>query len=258
MAPSPRIQLLERAMAVLGLFSAQRPSLSLTEIAEELEMYPSSTHRLLGTLEGGGFLMRQRESGRYQLGPRLLELAGQAMSDLDVRRLAEPHLRSLLHEFRESVSLGYYDGGDVVYLEALPGLHSINITTRIGARHPAACVASGRAMLAFLPDEAERLTAADLARCAEAGARHPFSLETLRRDLTAIRRRGYALDDATFLEGTRAAASPVLGHDDRPIAAVTIVAPSARLPQRRLAQVGRRVRETALAISDEIRHGQSS
>jgi DNA-binding IclR family transcriptional regulator len=254
MAASPRIQLLERAMTVLGLFSAQRPSLSLTEIAEALEMYPSSAHRLLGTLEGGGFLMRSRESGRYRLGPRLLELAGQAMSDLDVRRIAEPHLRGLLHEFRESVSLGYYDDGDVVYLEALPGLHSINITTRIGARHPAACVASGRAMLAFLPDDAARLTVEDLRRCAG----RPFTLASLRTELATVRRRGYALDDATFLEGTRAAASPVLGHDDRPIAAVTIVAPSARLPQRRLAQVGRRVRETARAISDEIRHGHSS
>jgi DNA-binding IclR family transcriptional regulator len=254
MTASPKIQILERAMGVLGMFGPRTPTLSMSEIAERLGMYPSTAHRLLHTLEDGGFLMRDKDSSRYALGPRLLELATQAMTDMDVRRIAEPHLRELLHEFGEAVSLGYYDNGDVVYLESLPGLHSINIATRVGARHPAHCVASGRAMLAHMPDEAERLAAGGLSSC---GARS-VTADDFKRDLATIRRRGYALDNATFMEGVRATASVILDHENRPISAVTVVAPSSRFPQSLMTRAGKRVQETAEAISAELRHGDTA
>lgn len=238
-------------MTVLGLFGPTTRSLSLTEIADQLGMYQSSTHRLLLTLEGGGFLARSKESGRYRLGPRIVELADQAIPGFDVRDLARPHMRDLVHEFRESVALGYYDDGSVVYIEMIGGTQSLNISARIGARHPAPCVASGRAILAHLPDEVERLIAAGLPPC---GPGLSLDAAKFRREIQAVQRRGYSIDDSTFMEGVRAVSSAIMDHDDRPVAALTVVAFSARFPKSLMREAGKRTLEVAEAISAELRH----
>lgn len=238
-------------MTVLGLFGPTTRSLSLTEIADQLGMYQSSAHRLLLTLEGGGFLARSEESGRYRLGPRLVELADLAIPGFDVREIAKPHMQELVSEFRESVSLGYYDDGSVIYTEMVGGTQSLNISARIGARHPAPCVASGRSILAHMPEEVERLIAAGLTACGPGLKTDP---DTFRREVETIRRRGYALDDATFMEGVRAVSSAVLDHENRPVAALTIVAFSARFPKTLMREAGKRTLEVAQAISAELRH----
>jgi IclR family transcriptional regulator, acetate operon repressor len=236
-------------MAVLGMFGPQAHSLSLSEIAEALGAYPSSTSRLLQTLEDGGFLVRDRESGRYRLGTRLLELAGNVMADFDIRTIARPHLRRLSYDSGESVSLGYYDNLNVVYLDSFPGTHTFHLSVTIGARHPAWQVASGRSLLALMPEEAERLLVDK--------SLSPVTRKELEGELEGIRDRGYALDEGNFLAGIHAAASAVVGKDEAPLVAVSMVAPAGRLPPDKIEAAGERVKRTAKLIAAEIDSGSA-
>ena len=251
MSSSPRIQVLERAMSVLGLFTPERPALSLVEVAKALDLYPSTAHRLLNTLEDGGLLRREEASGLYRLGLRLLELSDHVMADFDVRNIAAPYLRGLVHEFGEAVSLSCLDDGYVVYLDSLLGTHAFSLVNRIGARQPAHRVASGRAILAHLPDETERLIAGGLERGSPVT---PMAQPSrLRGELAEVISRGYAVDRGTAVEGFSAIAAPVLDFSGVPVAAITVLAPLGRLPERRMRSVGVRVSEVAGAISDELR-----
>jgi IclR family transcriptional regulator, KDG regulon repressor len=251
MATSPRIQVLERAMSVLGLFTPERPALSLVEVAKALDLYPSTAHRLLNTLEDGGLLRREESSGLYRLGLRLLELSDHVMADFDVRNVAAPHLRALVHEFGEAVSLSCFDDGHVVYLDSLLGTHSFSLVNRIGARQPAYRVASGRAMLAHLPEETERLIESGLDPGSPAT---PMAQPTrLRGELAGIVKRGYAIDKGTAVEGFNAVAAAILDFSGTPVAAITVLAPSGRLPEKAMRTVGARVSEIAISISDELR-----
>jgi DNA-binding IclR family transcriptional regulator len=255
MAASPRIQVLERAMTVLGLFTPERPALSLVEVAKALDLYPSTAHRLLNTLEDGGMLRREDASGLYRLGVRLLELSDHVMADFDVRNIAARHLRGLVHEFGEAVSLSCFDHGYVVYLDSVLGTHAFSLVNRVGARQPAHRVASGRAMLAHLPEEAERMIDTGL----EPGSPVTPMADPgrLRRELAAVAKRGYALDRGTAVEGFNAVAAAILDFSGTPVAAIAVLAPSGRIPPRSLHAIGRRVSEIATAIGDELRASTS-
>jgi DNA-binding IclR family transcriptional regulator len=242
-------------MTVLGLFTPERPALSLVEVAKALDLYPSTAHRLLNTLEDGGMLRREGASGLYRLGVRLLELSGHVMADFDVRNIAAPHLRGLVHEFGEAVSLSCFDNGHVVYLDSVLGMHAFSLVNRVGARQPAHRVASGRAMLAYLPEEAERMIATGL----EPGspATPMADPAQLRSELASVAKRGYAIDRGTAVEGFNAVAAAVLNLSGSPVAAIAVLAPSGRLPSRSIQAVGRRVSEIAGAIGDELRASTS-
>src|SRR5581483_3675944 len=160
-----------------------------------------------------------------------------------VREVAAPYLRRLAHELGQTVGLARYDDGSVMYLDCVEGPGTISLTLRIGGRAPANCVASGRALLAFMEiGEFERVESRGLAPCMPGV---PIDAEGLRRDLAAIRARGYAVDDGDWRPGVRAAAAPVLDGTRRPIAAVTAIGFAGDLTMERVHEIGHIVRAVA-------------
>ena len=69
-----KVRAVERALDILLCF-LQRSSLSLTEISELTQLNKSTVYRLLSTLEGKGFLTRDPDTEKYQLGFRIWELS---------------------------------------------------------------------------------------------------------------------------------------------------------------------------------------
>ncbi|MEA2639840.1 MAG: IclR family transcriptional regulator, regulon repressor [Chloroflexota bacterium] len=242
-----RTQAVQRALQVLDLFSLASPELSLQEISAQLGMAPSTTHRLLKTLEESGWLARVAGTELYRLGPRLLTLGGQMLMQYPVREVAAPHLRRLAHELGQTVGLARYDDGAVVYLDCVEGPGAINLTLRIGGRAPAHCVASGRALLAHMESgELLRIAARGLAPCIPDGR---VDEEALILDLQRIRERGYAVDDGDWRPGVRAAAAAVLDSTRRPIVAVTAIGFAGDLTMERVDEIGRIVQGVAAQIA---------
>jgi len=245
-----RTQAVQRALQVLDLFSLATPELALHEISVRLGMAPSTTHRLLKTLEESAWLSRVEGTELYRLGPKLLTLGGQMLMQYPVREVAAPYLRRLAHQLGQTVGLSRYDDGSVVYLDCVEGPDPISLTLRLGGRAPAHCVASGRVLLAhFEPGEFERLVARGLGSCIPG---MPVDVEALRCDLTEIRSRGYAVDDGAWRPGIRAAAAAVLDGTRRPIAAVTAVGFAGDLTIARVHEsgviIGRVAQEIARAM----------
>jgi DNA-binding IclR family transcriptional regulator len=247
-----RTQAVQRAVELLDLFSLTSPELSLQEISQQLGVAPSTTHRLLKTLEASAWLARVEGTDLYRLGSKLLTLSGQLLMQYPVREVAAPHLRRLSHELGLTVGLAQYDDGSVVYLDCVEGPGAINITLRLGGRAPAHCVASGRALLAQMEvAEFERLGSRGLPPCLPGTAVDPTGL---RQDLAAIRARGYAVDDGVWRPGVRAAAAAVLDSTARPLAAITAVGFEGDLSLERVNEIGVLVLHTARAISLTMGH----
>lgn len=245
-----RTQAVQRALQVLDLFSLATPELSLQEISSRLGMAPSTTHRLLKTLEESSWLSRIDGTDLYRLGPKVLTLGGQMLVQYPVREVAAPYLRRLAHELHQTVGLATYDNGSSVYLDCVEGPNAINITLRVGGRAPAHCVASGRVLLAHLePGEFERLAAAGLAPCMPGAS---INLRGLRRELQLIRDRGYAVDDGDWRPGIRAAAAPVLDGTRRPLVAITTVGFAGDLSMDRVDELGGILRDVAREISHSM------
>ena len=153
---------LERGLAILSSFNSDRPLIGVSELSRDLALSRSTAHRYFTTLAQLGYLQQDRDSKRYRLGPRVLDLGFSAINSMDVREIAAPHLRELADETGYTVNLAILEGTDVVYIErcrsSRPGQREIDLDLHVGARLPAYCTAMGKAILAFLPDDCRQRT----------------------------------------------------------------------------------------------------
>ena len=153
-------QSLERGLAILSSFHANRSLIGVSELSRGLDLSRSTAHRYVTTLAKLGYLQQDPESKRYRLGPKVLDLGFSALNSMDLLEISAPYLRQLSDETQHTVNLAILDGTDVVYIERCrttrPGQQDIDLNLHVGARLPAYCTAMGKAILAFLPEEQRR------------------------------------------------------------------------------------------------------
>ena len=176
---------LGRVLDVLALFSAERPDLSLSEIAD-LQGWPKPTaHRVTTTLVARSFLARDPVTKRFRLGIGVARLVAPLLRSFRLPELARGPLRTLAAETGETVNLAILDGAEALYLDSCPGTFRVRAQANSGLRVPAYCTAIGKCLLAQLdPEEARRRDGS--------GPYPPMTHVTARRwsDLAPIGRSG--------------------------------------------------------------------
>lgn len=165
--------------------------------------------------------MKAGATVRYGLGPRLLQLASRAWSQLDLRAALADDLQALRDETGETVHLSVPAGHEMIYIDKLESQGPVRMASRVGGRLALHCTAAGKAYLAALPDaQAEALVATlDLA------PRMPNTLtdrDALLRELARIRQRGYAIDDEENERGIVCYSVAIAGQGGRPLACVSV------------------------------------
>jgi DNA-binding IclR family transcriptional regulator len=194
--------------------------------------------------------MRDKTTGIYQLGYRFIELASILLQDSEIQRWAQPYLHQLAVTSGETVDLAVLDGDHVVYLQVVESPQRVKIAAAIGERLPAHCTATGKAFLAYLPEEqVNALLDRGMDRYTEYTV---VAREALFRDLKAIRKRGYAISKQEYEKDINAVAAPILNADGCPIAVIAIVGPSFRLSDDCIRQFGESIQETTSTIAREV------
>jgi DNA-binding IclR family transcriptional regulator len=247
---SESVRAVDRALDLLLCFSQEQPGLSLTQLAEQMGLSKSTVHRLLTTLEARRFVSRDRVTGVYCLGYRLMEMASLVLRGVDRQQWTYPYLQHLADESGETVDLAVLDGPDVIYLQVFESSHRVKIAAAVGERLPAHCTASGKAFMAFLPDD-------QVAKILDAGVSGHTSHTRLERsdvlqDLRVTRERGFAISSEEYENDIHAVAAPIFDAVGYPVAVIAIVGPSYRLPHQRMVEVGQLAQATAAAIRHEI------
>jgi DNA-binding IclR family transcriptional regulator len=244
---SESIRAVERALDVLQCFTSQSPELTMSQISSRIGINKSTVHRLLSTLERKRFVERDPSTGLYKPGLRLLQIASLAMEQNDLRRLAAPFLQDLCNQFRENVNLSLLDGADVVYLGVVESSQRVKLAAIPGQRLPAFCTASGKAILAFLPEENVKRI---LERGMPAYTQHTLaSPEIFWEDIRHVRELGFAIAEQEFEDGINAVAAPIC---NQPIASISIAGPAYRLTRERMLEIGPDLLATAKKIAIEV------
>jgi IclR family pca regulon transcriptional regulator len=218
---------LSKGFRVLEAFSAERPEMTLSEVARAAGIDPGTAFRMLNTLVMLGYVARVPER-RFRLTLKVVDLGFHAIGRSDLRELARPILRLLVDEVSEAASLGVLDGADILYVERVrAGLTRLGVDIRIGTDIPAVYSVIGHAILAYLqPGERDRILTMQPRRSEIAAYR--LSKNELIHALAQVRKQGYALQDSMLGNGLRILAAPVLDIDGYPIAAISVVAPAIR------------------------------
>jgi DNA-binding IclR family transcriptional regulator len=244
------VRAVDRALDILLCFNNNETALSMTQIAERVEIHKSTVHRLLATLEAKRFLRRDKVTGLYRLGFQLVELASLVLMDMDLAGCAGPYMQRLAVKCEETVDLAILDDDHVIYLRVIESPQRLKIAAAVGQRLPAFCTATGKAFLAFLPlDQVERILAGGQPRHTKSTITSPAELQ---RDLAATRERGFAISEQEFEPDINAVAAPIHDASGYPIGAIAIVAPSFRLPRERMLALGRQLLAATDAISHEV------
>ena len=243
------IEALARGLEILELFSAERPTLSLTEIVQALQLNNSTVFRVLSTLESRNYLERDPATRRYRPSLKVLQLGFTALNSLEVSQVARPHLERLAHQVHEAASLGVLDGMNVIYVDRIRNRAIVGVVIEIGSHVPAHCTALGKTLLAALaPDELDkRLSRADLAAHT---SRTITDREALLNDVALARQRGYAISDEELAVGLRAVAAPIRDASQEAVAAINVSGSVTTMSRERLkTEIAPAVMKTAEQIS---------
>lgn len=216
--PGPTVT--SRVADVLEAFTAQRGSLTLSEISRRAGLPLTTTHRIVGELAGRSLLERE-DDGRYQIGLRLWELASHAPRSVGLREAALPVMEDLYEATHENVQLAVIDGMDAVYVERISGRRSVHVVNRPGQRLPLHATGVGLVLLAYADDEVqdEALTST-LTRYTRYTVTDP---RRLRRMLAEVRQRGYAISERQIETISTSIAAPVRDRSGAVVAAISVV-----------------------------------
>jgi DNA-binding IclR family transcriptional regulator len=253
--PESTLQSVERAIAILKLFSLAKPEWGVSEMGREMKLHKSTVSRLLKTLEQGGLLSRNPDTERYQLSINLIGLAAQVVSLIDVRQVARPWMQQLAEMCQETVNLSILEAGQVVNLEqSLPQSHEIKSISWVGRRMSPHCTAAGKVFLAYLSQtELDRVLPKKLERFTP---RTITTLVALQQELARVRELGYAVACEELEEGLNAIATPLYNHQSQVTASLNIAGPAYRVTPETFPKLAAQLKDVTAKISGQLGYRQ--
>jgi IclR family transcriptional regulator, pca regulon regulatory protein len=225
------IEALARGLDVIRAFHADRPRMTLAEVAAATGLARPTARRILLTLEELGYV--RTSAGGHELTPRVLELGMAYVGALSLWDMARPHMEQLVAATGESSSITQLDGSDVVYLARVAVPKIIALRVQIGTRFPAAVTSQGKVLLAALPpDQLDAVLALPSRSGIQPWAQH--SRATIDAMLREVNARGFAVADNELAPGIRSVAVPIRDGRGEVRAAMNVTVNSAETTTKTL------------------------
>jgi DNA-binding IclR family transcriptional regulator len=237
-------------VSLLKAFVEAGSEVGLTALSRRLGLNKTTAYRLLSALEGEGMVERGPGGEGYRLGPALVDLGTRALGADGLRAAARPALQALALATRETATLEVLREREVLILDEVVGSHVIGTLPSVGTRWPAHATSTGKVLLAHLEEPGlGAVLARPLARLTDRTITAP---RALRRELSAVRARGWAATREELEPGFVAVAAPVRGIDGRVLGAISVGGPRGRLKPALLAEIAGRLPAAASGISARL------
>jgi IclR family acetate operon transcriptional repressor len=189
---------------------------------------------------------------RYALGARGLHLGQAFLKQVDLPRRAQPFVERINEVTGETVHLGVLQGDAIIILLKREGRHAVRVDTgALGASDAVHATATGKAMLAWLPED-------EIRRILASKGTHAFTPNTITdvdamiEELRLVRRNGHAVDREEFQPGVICIGAAVRDHLGAVVGAISASAPTLRATEKHLGLVRDSVVAAARALSAEF------
>jgi DNA-binding IclR family transcriptional regulator len=220
---------------------------SLDRLAARLGLTRSTAHRLATALVERRYLSFVPRLG-YQLGAKLLELGFHAQRQTDMLQRAQPHLEALAAESEDTVHLGVLDHERALYLAKIPGRRRVEISSRVGERHPLTSTGLGKALLLDdTPAHWRTLFEQD-----QASGSPPAIYEDWLAQMRGYVKAGRTFDLEENEDLIRCVAAPIRDASGAIVAALSVSSAAQYMSDERMQALSADVLGTASAISGEI------
>jgi DNA-binding IclR family transcriptional regulator len=230
--PAYRIESVDKALRLLHMFR-EKPRWTVSEVSEALGVVPSTAHRLLAMLQWHDFAHQEPGSKAYVAGRALMMIGLSALSQLAVRDVARTDIEALSRELGETVHLIVLQGARTLIVDAVEGDQVVRVGARIGGSAPPNCVSAGKVLLSRMTDrQVAALIGPD--PLPQRTSRSIGTLAELTADLARVRERGFATNFDEHEFGATGIAVPIPVPAGVTPAAITVNAPSGRVPGERI------------------------
>jgi IclR family acetate operon transcriptional repressor len=251
LAEKAQVQSLTRGLAILECLANAEGGLTLTDIGQRVQLAPSTAHRLLATLERGGYVRQTGPLGLWYVGLSAFTVGSSFLFNRDFVAESHPYMRRLMEQSGETANLGILDGTEAVFIDQVQCRETMRTIVKLGSRVPLHASGVGKAIFAALPDEQidAILKVKGLPRITPTTITSP---ETMWASVRVIRQRGWSFDDEEHLPGTRCVASPIYDEHGEVLGALSLAGPNSRLPDERIKQLGPLVAHTAEEVTRRL------
>lgn len=242
-----------KAIEILNCFTVKH-ELSIIELSEMTNMPKTTVFRLVSSLEEGGLLVKNRKSSHdvtYRLSFRMVEFGKHVMDQLEYREIAYPHMKALNEELNELVHLVTREGHEAVYVETIDSTKLIRIVVQVGRRSPLYAGSGPKLLLAHMEPAVQQnyLESIELKKITENTI---DDKSVLKKELQRIKERGYSKSYAEHFPNTIGFSFPIYDYTNDVIASLGVSIPSSDYSQNREDMIIAKIRETAIAISNDF------
>ncbi|KNC91998.1 IclR family transcriptional regulator [Trabulsiella odontotermitis] len=220
MLESSKVPALTRAIEILDLIARRGPC-SAAIIIDELGIPKSTAYLLLGELKKQRFLSLDIQDN-YCLWTKLVELAGHAVSRMDLRELARPRLTRLMDECGLLCHLGIIDRDNAYYILKIESPATISVRSHEGKSLSLNRSGIGKCLLAWQPAPVQEAIVAGL----DWEKTTPTTItdaHQFKEELARIRARGWSYDNGEDYSDVRCVAAPVFNASNDLTAAISVV-----------------------------------
>jgi IclR family acetate operon transcriptional repressor len=246
-----QVQSLVRALHIMNVLAEEETGVTLTGIARRVEIPISTTHRLLTTLQQERFVRFENEHNYWFIGAQCFMVGSAFVRSRDLVSISRPYMRRLMEESNETVNLAVEEQGEAVYLAQVECRELMRAIARPGGRVALHSSGVGKALLSAMAEkEIEAIIAKHgMARATDRTIGKPGALQN---EMENIRNSGYAFDNEEHAIGLRCIASVIHDEFGRPMAAISVSGPRARITDGRIKGLGALVKRAAAEITTEI------
>ena len=222
------IQSLLRSLELLEVLKEKNRSYSIAELAETMNLPPSTVHRILQTFCEKKYVIRDDRSHMYRLGPALIPLGKAASKGIRPQDAAKPALAALSEQTREDVYLIIQVGNKGLVIEKYDGPNHLKVVEEFGYEMYLHCGAIRKVLLAyqtptFIDEYFKNIIVPERA--------FPYVRPVdLRADLEKIKMEGLAISRGDYVTDAIGIAAPVFNADGDICASIGIIAPELRIP----------------------------
>lgn len=241
------VQSLARALSILNELAASERGLSLSQTAARTGLAVSTTHRLLNTLQQKNFVSFNQDQSIWTIGVQSFIVGNAFLHVRELSLIARPIMRELMESTGETVNLAVENQGEAIYIAQIESFMTMRAIAKPGGRAAMHASGVGKALLACMNDDTVNriLMRHGMPKLTERTLVDP---EKLKKQLTDIRKAGYAVDDEENAIGLRCIAAVVTDETGHPVGAISLSGPTVRVRQDLIKDLGEAVRKTAERI----------
>jgi DNA-binding IclR family transcriptional regulator len=221
---------------------------ALAELSEKLKLNRSTVHRLASALVDRGYLKFVPREG-YMLGAKLLELGYSARQQINLPRVARPYLERLAELTEDTVHLGVLDGAKALYLDKIGGQRRVEVSSRVGERHPLCSTGLGKALLLDSSRDEWRTHFDN-----ESGKGHhpPAAFQNWVEQMRKYQAGGFSFDLEENEDRVRCVGAPIRDDSGRIVAAISVASVAQYMDDGRMTDLVGTVTKAAADISHEL------